>query len=105
MADEYPLPERLWATVAGIQPSGRVHGIWDQSSERAESADWRDYVRADLGSFYQEKDIDALMACRDALRRLVDAQDCGAPDTDPIHPRLWKQAREALANMQPKEPK
>jgi hypothetical protein len=28
-----------------------------------------EYVRADLGSFYQEKDIDALMAERDALRQ------------------------------------
>lgn len=62
MTDDYDLPERLWATVAGIQPQGRVHGIWDQDPSRSALFNWREYVRADTKSFYQEKDIDAMQA-------------------------------------------
>lgn len=41
-------PERIWATVAGIQPLGRSHGIWDQSDERTAQGHWYEYTRADL---------------------------------------------------------
>lgn len=44
----YPLPTRLYATVAGVQPAGSVHGIWDQSPARKDLDGWAEYIRWDI---------------------------------------------------------
>jgi len=63
-----------------------------------------EYIRADLGSFYQEKDIDALLAERDNLRSIIRALlDCPhIADCDP-HPETEaaiSRAMSALANTE-----
>lgn len=90
MSDDYDLPERLWATVAGIQPQGRTHGIWDEAPSRSTLSNWQEYVRADTGSFYQEKDIDAMQARiaaleaeRDRLRSVLATYACRCPYNAP----------------------
>lgn len=93
MSDETP-PDRVWLNFRRDPNGSDDLLLEDWPNEGAVIG--VEYIRADLGSFYQEKDIDALMVCREALRRLVASQDCGAPDTDPIHPRLWQEARNAL---------
>ena len=63
-------PERIWAFKTGLQPSDGSAGVWANGADASIGA--VEYVRADLGSFYQEKDIDALMNERDRLREALE---------------------------------
>lgn len=68
MIDETRYPDRIWAR----RYSNCVVGARDRPEPYSPLPDgypFVEYVRADLGSFYQEKGIDALMAERDAMRQ------------------------------------
>jgi hypothetical protein len=70
------MPKEIWV-VPDMNDVPR--GPWDCGVWRDDMNDALDihsgpvvkYVRADIGSFYQEKDIDALMSERDKLRFLL----------------------------------
>jgi len=74
MTDRKVLPDRIYATSsrseAGVEHWPHDWGIWRETEPYMDGAS---YIRADLDSFYQEKDIDALMAERDNLRSIVRA--------------------------------
>jgi len=61
-------PERIWAFH-----DGPLVGCFVGKNNFGDGAHVAEYIRADLGSFYQEKDIDALMAERDNLRSIIRA--------------------------------
>jgi hypothetical protein len=82
-------PERIWALITGIQPKDGSAGIWASGKDAHVGAE-AEYIRADLGSFYQEKDIDAMQY---EIRRLRAALES-----------IWKVAamdgREALIDAE-----
>lgn len=63
-------PERIVAFQTGIQPIDGSAGVWADAAHHGGYG--TEYVRADLGSFYQEKDIDRLMSENAALRAEVE---------------------------------
>lgn len=62
-------PERIWLNTAGCYDE--AHGHADEMGvtwcEHPQDDDDQEYIRADLGSFYQEKDIDAMQDRIEAL--------------------------------------
>lgn len=68
-------PERIWLQTAGSYAEAHEATIGTETGvtwcDMQQDEGDQEYIRADLGSFYKESDIDALMNERDRLRALL----------------------------------